>query len=161
MVKENDYVVVHYTGTFEGGEVFDTSADRDPLEFQVGAGSVIPGFEQAVMGMKPEEEKRIILQPGDAYGERDEAMMHAFPLAEVRQQFEPEVGMTIGVATDEGQHMPALITEITDTEVKLDLNHPLAGKTLVFDIKLIEINDAPKYGSGCDSDSCGGGCSCC
>jgi peptidylprolyl isomerase len=161
MVKENDYVVVHYTGTFEGGEVFDTSVDRDPLEFQVGSGSVIPGFEQAVVGMSVNDEKQIVIKPEDGYGERDDAMIYAFPIAEVRQQFEPEVGMTIGVATDSGQHMPAVITEITDTEVKLDLNHPLAGKTLFFNIKLVEINDEPKYGHGCDSEDCGGGCSCC
>ncbi len=160
MVNEGDFVLVHYTGSFDDGEVFDTSLDREPLEFQVGSGSVIPGFEKAVLGMKIDEERKIVLKPEDAYGDYDGSMVHSFPLAEVKSQFEPEVGMTIGVMLDNGAQAPAVITEITEEDVKVDMNHPLAGKTLHFQMKLVEINSEAKQNHGCDGGSCGSGCSC-
>lgn len=165
MSCEGAYALVHYTGSFDNGEVFDSSLDRDPLEFQVGTGAVIRGFDKAVQDMKLDEERSIILPPEEAYGSYDETLVYSFPIEDVKSQFDPQLGMTIGVQLDDGTHASALITGITDTEVKLDMNHPLAGKTLHFTIKLIEINDEPKYSDECGSgecgDSCGGGCSCC
>lgn len=160
MVQEGKYVLVHYTGSFDNGEIFDSSLDREPLEFQVGSGALIRGFDTAVLGMKIDEEKNITLNPEEGYGQYDETLIYSFPIDEVKSQFDPNPGMTIGVMLENGSQMPALITEVTDTEVKVDLNHPLAGKTLHFKIKLIEINDAPKYNHSCSSDSCGPGCSC-
>ncbi len=163
MIENGKYVVVHYTGSLEDGEVFDTSADREPLEFQLGAGTVIPGFDSAVAGMKIDDEIDIVLPPAEAYGDYDDSLLHRFPVADVRSQFEPEIGMTIGVQLDNGARVPATITEITDEIVTIDLNHPLSGKTLHFHIKLLEINDTAKYGDSCGAggcDSCGSGCSC-
>ncbi len=160
MVKDGNYVVVHYTGTFEDGSVFDTSLDRHPLEFKVGEGSVIRGFENAVLGMKIEEEKDVKITPDDAYGVYDDTLIHSFPVETVKEQFEPEKGMTIGVQLENGAQVPAVITDVAEGMVKIDLNHPLAGKTLHFHIKLIEINEARKYGTSCGSGCCDDGCSC-
>lgn len=160
MVQDGNYVAVHYTGTFEDGEVFDTSLDREPLEFQVGAGSVIPGFEQAVRTMKIEEEKNVTLAPEEAYGQYDDSLVHSFPVADIKKQIEPETGMSIWVQLENGAQVPGLVTEVNHESVTLDLNHPLAGKTLHFMLRLVEINDAPKYSHGCDGNSCGHDCSC-
>ncbi len=162
MVKNDDYVVIHYTGTFTDGEVFDTSQDRDPLEFQVGTGMVIPGLEKAMIGMTIDEEKDITISPEEAYGDHDENLVYTFPIEEIRSQFEPEIGMVIGVQLEDGRQVPAEIVEIGAEDVRIDLNHPLAGKTLNFHIKLVEINDEPKYGGGCDccDHDSGSGCSC-
>ena len=158
MIKDGNYVVVHYTGTFEDGTVFDSSSDRQPLEFKVGEGSVIPGFESAIVQMNIEEEKNIVIQPDDAYGRYDDSLIHSFPAESVREQFDPEVGMTIGVQLENGNQIPALITEVGEESVTIDLNHPLAGKTLHFNVKLLEVNDAPKYNTGCESGCCDTGC---
>lgn len=165
MVEEGKFVAVHYTGSFDNGDAFDTSIDSDPLEFQVGSGSLIPGFENAVIGMKIDDEKDIVLMPEEAYGVYDESLIYGFPLADVKSQFEPEIGMTIGMQLENGQQVPAVVSEITDDEVKFDLNHPLAGKTLHFHIKVVDINDEAKYGGGgcgggCNSGCCDPGCSC-
>jgi peptidylprolyl isomerase len=158
MVRENDYVLVHYTGTFEDGEIFDTSIDREPLEFRVGSGDVIPGFDQAVMGMKINEEKDFVVKPDEGYGERDDKMTYRFPSDEIKSHFEPEVGLTIGLELEDGNRVPAIITEVTEKEVVVDLNHPLAGRTLHFHIQLLEINAEAKYKHSCSSDGCSSGC---
>jgi len=174
MVENNKFVMLHYTGSFDDGEVFDSSIGGQPLEFQVGAGMVIPGLDKAVVGMKIDEEKEIKIEPAEAYGEYDESRKNSYPLADIKQNFEPEVGMTIGIQMENGMQMPAQIAEITDTEVLIDMNHPLAGKTLNFKIQVLEINDEAKLTggcscSGCDDDSgcdepgsgCGSSGSCC
>lgn len=165
MVKKDDFVLVHYTGTFDDGEVFDTSMDGDPLEFQVGGGMIIPGFDSAVIGMKINDEKKIRIASADAYGGYDETLVQPFPLEEVKESFEPEVGMTIALHGEDGHHLPAIIMGITATEVMVDMNHPLAGKDLNFILKLVDINDEAKYpsrdcSSGCSDHGCSGG-SCC
>lgn len=167
MVEEGKFIVIHYTGTFDDGEVFDTSIDRTPLEFQVGAGMVIPGLDKAVVGMAIGDKKDIHIEADEAYGDYDENRKQSYPLADVKQSFDPQVGMSIGVQLDNGHQIPATITEVTDTEVIIDMNHPLAGKALNFNIELLEINDGPKYSGGCsscgdsqgcDPGGCGDGC---
>jgi len=163
MVKKGDYVLIHYTGYFENGDVFDTSRDGQPFEFQAGSGSVIPGFDNAVMGMNPSEKKDIIIEPSDGYGSYDDSLICRVPTDEFRQSVEPEVGMQIALQLDNGSHMPAEITDVNDENVTLDMNHPLAGKTLKFNIEIIEINSTPKHPQGCDCSSgcCDhSGCSC-
>jgi peptidylprolyl isomerase len=162
MVKKDDYVLIHYTGKFDDGEVFDSSEERQPFEFRVGSNSVIPGMDNAMIGMEINQEKSIKLPPNEAYGEYDEAMIYNFPIEDIKKQFEPEIGMVIGVQMENGNSVPARIKEITGTDVFIDMNHPLAGKTLNFNIKLLEINSEPKHtSSGCDC--CGSAetdCSC-
>lgn len=161
MVTEGKYVAIHYTGKFDDGQVFDSNLDGAPFEFQAGAGMVIPGLDRAVLGMKLDEEKDIVIAPQEGYGDYDDNLLYAFPLEEVQQQFKPEIGMTIGLQMDNGSQIPAVIKEITDDEVVVDMNHPLAGKTLHFHVKVVNISDEPEYSGGCDS--CGGysdGCSC-
>ena len=161
-VETGKFVSVHYTGTLENGERFDSSEGRPPLEFQVGAGQMIRGFETAVMDMAVNEKKTVTLTPEEAYGERDETRTHEFPRAQVPPEITPEVGQTIGLTSPEGQQIPARIVGVDDEKVTFDLNHPLAGQTLVFDIEVVGINDTPIQpaagcGTGCD---CSSGCNC-
>ncbi len=157
MIADKKYAVLHYVGSFENGKVFDTSIQREPLEFQIGTNAVIPGFEKAVREMNVNDEREIILPPEEAYGHYDESKRRNFPLEEVRKSFEPEVGMTIGIRTDNGGQIPAQIVDITDKQVTIDVNDPIAGKTLKFKLILLEINDEPKYSDhSCSSCSCDG-----
>ncbi|HNR86931.1 MAG TPA: peptidylprolyl isomerase [Spirochaetota bacterium] len=159
MIEEGKYAVIHYTGTFTNGEVFDSSVDGDPFEFLVGSGQVIPGFDAAVRDMKIDEEKDVFISADDGYGQYDESLVYHFPIDQVQGQFTPEVGMTIGLQLEDGRQMPATITEIGADAITVDMNHPLAGKDLNFRIKLLEVNDEAKYGygecgCGCGDDSC-------
>ena len=138
-VKNGDTVKVHYTGKFDTGEVFDSSEGADPLAFTVGAGEVIPGFDQALLGMQIGETKDVVIAPEQAYGNRVEELEQTID----RSQFnltgvEPEVGMAIEMRTPQGD-IPLIITELTDTTVTLDANHPLAGESLHFSLTLVEI----------------------
>jgi peptidylprolyl isomerase len=137
-VEKGNTIKVEYTGSFEDGEVFDASEKHgEPLEFKAGEGMVVPGFDNAVIGMSVGEEKTVTLSPEDAYGEPNANAIQAVP----KESFpkEAEVGMMIGVPLPNGQQVPAKITKITDTEVTIDMNHPMAGKVLVFKIKVVEI----------------------
>lgn len=159
-------VAVHYTGTLASGEIFDSSDGRDPLKFEVGGGMVIPGFDDAVMGLAVDQEREVSIAPEQAYGVRDERKVIKLERAEMDMDFTPEIGMPIGLQTQDGHHHQAIITGITKEEVTLDMNHPLAGQTLNFKIKLVEIRegDDPEreewldMGHGCGG--CGGG-DCC
>lgn len=140
-IKKGDQVSLHYTGTLEDGSVFDTSKKRNkPLQFTAGSGQVIPGFDRAVVGMKKGEEKKFTLQPSDAYGDRKPNMTQTVPRKHLPKNHEPKPGMMLVMGTPEGQQVPAVITDVTDENVTLDLNHPLAGKVLTFDIKIVEIS---------------------
>lgn len=140
-VKIGDNVKVHYVGTFASGEVFDTSEGSDPLAFTVGVGQVIPGFDQALLGMETGQTKNIVIPPGEAYGEREEGLVQQIRREQFKLgDFEPEVGMAIEMRTPDGQGIPMVITEMTDATVTLDANHPLAGETLHFALSLVEIN---------------------
>lgn len=161
-VENGNFVSVHYNGTLENGEQFDSSEGRPPLEFKVGAGQMIKGFEAAVMGMAVNEKKTVTLAPEEAYGDRDENQTHDFPRDQVPPDMDPQVGQTIGLTTPQGQQIPARIIAVDDQKVRFDLNHPLAGKTLTFEIEVVSIGDAPSQqpagcGSGCD---CSSGCNC-
>ncbi len=139
VVKTGDTVKVHYTGKFDTGEVFDSSEGAEPLAFTVGAGEIIPGFDQALVGMQVGETKEIVVEPEHGYGERVAELVQTIS----RDQFniggvEPEVGMSIEMRTPQGD-IPLLITDLTDTTVTLDANHPLAGEQLHFSLRLVEI----------------------
>ena len=161
-VDNGIFVSVAYTGTLENGEVFDTSEGRLPLEFQTGAGQLIKGFEDAVMGMSMNEKKEFTLEPEDAYGMRDENQVHVFPRSELPENLEPTVGDTMTFSTPEGRQIPARLIKMDDKNLTFDLNHPLAGESLTFAIEVVGLSDTPTQeshgcGSGCD---CSSGCSC-
>ncbi len=153
-VKDGHYVKVFYTGRFENGEIFDSTENCHPLEVHVGTGDVIKGFEDALMGMALNERKTFTLDPDDAYGRRDEALVHTFDRSELPADFHPEVEEVIVLETEEGGQTLATVKQVGEQEVIVDLNHPLAGKSLTFDIEVNEINDEPS------PSSCGCGCSC-
>ena len=155
-VENGQFVSVHYKGTLQNGEVFDTSDGRHPLEVQIGEGQIISGFENALMGMSLNEKKVFTLDPEDAYGQKDESLTHSFPRADVPAEINPEVGQTVALCSSEGQQVPALITEMDDEKVVVDLNHPLAGQTLTFDIEVVGISDTATQ----EPAGCGSGCAC-
>ena len=155
-VENGHFVSVHYKGTLQSGEVFDTSEGRHPLEVEMGAGQIIPGFEEALMGMSLNEKKVFTLDPEDAYGQKDESLTHSFPRADVPAEINPEVGQTLALSSPEGRQFPAMITEVDDEKVVVDLNHPLAGETLTFDIKVVGISATATQ----DPAGCGSGCAC-
>lgn len=139
-VKKGDKIKVDYTGTLEDGSVFDSSKNHgQPLEFEVGSGQLIKGFDEGVVGMEVGAEKEIKLAPAEAYGEPREELKKKVPKEQLPPGQEPKVGMAMGVGLPNGQQVPAKIVEVTDKDVTIDLNHPLAGKTLTFKIKVVEI----------------------
>ncbi|MEY4166179.1 MAG: FKBP-type peptidyl-prolyl cis-trans isomerase [Blastocatellia bacterium] len=138
-VRNGDNVKVHYTGKFSNGEVFDSSEGADPLGFTVGIGQVIPGFDQALVGMAIGESKNVVIPAAEAYGERQADLIQTIS----RDQFSlgditPEPGMSIEMQTPEGS-IPLVITELSETTITLDANHPLAGEELHFELTLVEI----------------------
>jgi FKBP-type peptidyl-prolyl cis-trans isomerase 2 len=139
--KKGDKVTLEYTGMLSDGTVFDASSKHDkPLQFEVGGGRVIPGFDKAVTGMKLGEEKKFTIAPAEAYGEVNPKLIKKVSRKEIPQDREPEVGMSLVMGTPEGRQMQALITVVTPEYIMLDLNHPLAGKALTFQIKVIKIS---------------------
>lgn len=137
--KEGDTVKVHYTGTLSDGTVFDSSKDRDPLVFTIGSQQVIPGFEENVKGMGVGDSKTFTLNPGEAYGDRNDQMMVDIDRAQMPEDIDPEIGMMLQVQGQDGSVSHVTITEVTDDKVTLDANHPLAGQDLTFEIELREI----------------------
>ena len=154
-VTDGFFISVDYTGTLENGDVFDTSKGREPLEFKMGEGRMITGFESAVAGMSLNETKVFTLEPEDAYGHRDEERTLTFQRSELPPQLEPKVGQPIGMTSPDGQQFPALIVGVDDAQVTVDLNHPLAGEKLTFDIKVVGISENATQSAGC-----GCGCDC-
>lgn len=136
--KSGDTVRVHYTGRLEDGSVFDSSRGREPLEFVLGAHQVIPGFEEAVDGLSPGEERSVNIPVDRAYGPRREEMMLSVPRDQFPDEIRPEVGQQLQMSQD-GQVAVVTVTGVTEAEVTLDANHPLAGKALTFDVQLVEI----------------------
>jgi len=137
--KKGDKVKVHYHGKLTNGETFDSSAGREPLEFEIGSGSVIKGFDEGVSGMKVGEKKTINIPVDEAYGERSEDMLIEFPKDRFPKDMEIKEGMQLMMSNGTGQNIPVIVTEIKDDDVILDANHPLAGEELIFDIELVEI----------------------
>ena len=157
-VETGLYVSVDYKGTLQNGEVFDTSQGGQPLEVQMGVGQLIEGFERELMGMSINEKKMFTLSPEDAYGQRDESHIRDFARADFPPEMEPQVGMTIALQTPEGRQMPAQITHLDDEKLSVDLNHPLAGEPLTFEIEVVGISStATQSNGGC---GCGSGCDC-
>ena len=140
VVKEGDNVKVEYEGSLDDGTIFDSSKTHGkPLEFKVGSGQLIKGFDSAVIGMKKGEEKKIKLKPADAYGEPNPELAKELPREHIPKDPEPKPGMALVIGLPDGNQIPALITKVTKDKVTIDLNHPLAGKNLTFKIKVIEI----------------------
>ncbi len=137
-IKNGDTVRVHYTGTFTDGEIFDSSRERDPLEFVMGEESLISGFEQALLGHEKGDHFTVIIAPDDAYGDHLEELIMEVPRGELPPDITPEVGMMLQIATDEGD-MDVEIVEIMDDRLILDANHPLAGEELVFEIEVVDV----------------------
>lgn len=138
-VKEGDVVKVHYTGKLVNGEQFDSSAGREPLEFTVGAGQMIKGFDAAMPGMSLGEKKTINIAPEDGYGERSEDAIIPFPKENVPADMVLEPGMQLTLSNQAGQPVPVVVMEVKDDVIVLDANHFLAGQELIFDIELVEI----------------------
>lgn len=138
-VKEGDVVKVHYTGKLVNGEQFDSSVGREPLEFTVGAGQMIKGFDDAMPGMNPGEKKTINIAPEDAYGPRSEEAIIEFPKENVPADMVLEPGMPLTLSNQAGQPVPVIVVEVKDDIIILDANHFLAGQELIFDIELVEI----------------------
>jgi peptidylprolyl isomerase len=138
-VKSGQFVSVHYTGKLEDGTIFDSSLEREPLEFIVGAGSLILGFEQAVTGMKVGETKTATIPPGEAYGPYDQDQVIQVERSKMPADAELKVGQHIHLNHPDGRSVRLSIIDVSDESVTLDANHPLAGKTLLFEIRVLAI----------------------
>jgi peptidylprolyl isomerase len=138
-------VKLHYEGKFENGELFDSSKQGEhehPLEFEVGAGMVVKGFDKAVEGMDVGEKKEFTVKPEEGYGERNDELKQKIPREVLPKEQEPKAGMMLVAQAPTGQKMPVKILEVSDKEITVDMNHPLAGKTLVFNIEILEVRKA-------------------
>ena len=143
-VEKGNVVSVDYEGRLEDGTVFDSSKHGDhshPLEFEVGSGQVIKGFDSAVLGMEKDEEKEVTIKPEEAYGEPNPDLKQKVPRASMKLDREPEVGMMLGIATPDGRQAAVKICDVDAESVTVDLNPPLAGKTLIFKIKVLDIKE--------------------
>ena len=138
-VEDGNTVKVHYTGKFEDGTVFDTSADRDPLEFTIGKGQLIPGFEQAVIGMSPGESKTVNIPADEAYGQHNAEMLTEVDRSQFPADLNPEVGQQLQLNRSDGQTVVVTVASVSESTVTLEANPPLAGKDLIFDIQLVEV----------------------
>ncbi|MGL1930681.1 MAG: peptidylprolyl isomerase [Desulfotalea sp.] len=139
VAKRGNNVKVHYTGTLEDGTVFDSSAEREPLEFAIGSGEVIEGFSDAVLGMAIGEKRDILIPVEKAYGERKNEMVMSFDLSQVPEDLNPQLGDRMEIGGPDGNLLRVIVVDITDKEIILDGNPPLAGKNLNFSLELLDI----------------------
>ncbi|NCO57664.1 MAG: peptidylprolyl isomerase [Nitrospirae bacterium CG18_big_fil_WC_8_21_14_2_50_70_55] len=137
--EQGNIVQVHYSGFLDDGTLFDSSLEREPLEFTVGEGMVIPGFEAAVVGMEAGGTKTVAIPPAEAYGERDEEMVAVIERSRVADDLDPHPGALLQLSSPEGGDAQVTVLEVTDATITLDGNHPLAGKELIFELKLVSI----------------------
>ena len=137
--KAGDTVAIHYTGTLADGSQFDSSEGRDPLRFTLGSGQIIAGLDAAITGMSQGEKKSVTIAAAEAYGDHRPEAVQAVPRAQIPAEIPLEVGGGLQVQTPDGQTIPVSVTSVTDEEVTLDANHPLAGKDLTFAVELVEI----------------------
>lgn len=137
--QNGDKVKVHYTGKLPDGTVFDSSSGREPLEFTIGEQRVIPGFEEAVVGMTPGDAKTATISPEKGYGERRDELVLEFERTRIPADIDTQVGAGVQLQSSTGQPIPAVVVESGEATVKVDANHPLAGQDLTFDIELVEI----------------------
>jgi peptidylprolyl isomerase len=140
--RDGDTVYVHYTGTLDDGSVFDSSRERGPLEFVLGAGNMISGFENAVRGMKVGDSKTVTLAPGEAYGEYREDLVMTFSREKMPEGMEVELGQQLTLQSNTGVFITATVIDISEENITVDANHRLAGKTLTFEIELMKIKSA-------------------
>ena len=138
-VKKGDVIRVHYTGTLNDGSQFDSSVGRSPLEFTVGAGQMIAGFDAGVVGMSVGEKKTIQIDPDNGYGQKDPNAIIEFPAANVPEGMQVEVGMKLNLQNQYGQPVPVEVIEVKEEVIIMDANHFLAGKDLIFEVELVEI----------------------
>lgn len=138
-VKDGDTVKVHYTGSLSDGTVFDSSENREPLEFTLGSGQLIPGFEKAVNGLEAGETVEVTIPTDEAYGEAREDLVLSVAKSDLPEDIEPQIGMQLQVNQPQGDPVPVRITAVEEEEIQLDANHPLAGEDLTFKIDLVEI----------------------
>lgn len=138
--KIGDTVRVHYHGRLNDGTTFDSSEGREPLQFKVGSGQVIKGFDNGVIGMNIGEKKTVNIPAAEAYGQPDEKNFLEYPKSDFPEGMTPEVGLELHVSDEQGNQYPVVISEIKGETVVLDANHPLAGKDLIFDIELVSVN---------------------
>ncbi|WP_204113401.1 FKBP-type peptidyl-prolyl cis-trans isomerase [Shimia biformata] len=139
VAKSGDTVRIHYTGTLSDGSVFDSSEGRDPLEFTLGSGQVIPGFDAGVTGMSVGDKKTVEIPCADAYGEKNPDAQQDVPRAQIPAEIPLELGIQLQMQAPTGQVIPVTVVALTDETVTLDANHPLAGKDLTFALELVEI----------------------
>jgi len=139
--KTNDKVKVHYTGKLTSGEVFDSSEGREPLEFTVGGGQMIKGFDEAVNGMKLDEKKTVTIPSKEAYGDRRDDLIQDVPKDQLPDDMKPEVGQKLVATNDLGHQTYVSVTKVSDNAITVDANHDLAGHDLVFDIQLVGIDN--------------------
>jgi peptidylprolyl isomerase len=137
--KEGDKVKVHYHGKLRSGETFDSSEGRQPLEFTVGGGQVIKGFDEGVKGMSVGDKRTVEIPADDAYGQKDQRNVIEFPREQMPEDMNPEVGQQLMLSDGSGQQFPVTVAEVKESIVVLDANHPLAGQDLIFDIEMVEI----------------------
>lgn len=137
--KSGDSVKVHYTGTLEDGTQFDSSRGVEPLQFTLGSGQVIAGFDEAITGMEPGEKKNVTISADRAYGQRNEDMVITAPRNQIPADITPEVGQQLQLDGPNNQPIVVKVTEVTDEHIQLDANPPLAGRNLTFDLELVEI----------------------
>ncbi|MCH3884958.1 FKBP-type peptidyl-prolyl cis-trans isomerase [Tenacibaculum aquimarinum] len=140
-VKENSTVVVHYTGKLTDGQIFDTSEGKEPAEFVLGQGRLIPGFENGLIDMKLNEKKTITILKADAYGDVVKEMIQEIKKTDLPQDMEPQVGMGLVSKAPDGQEINLMIAEVKEDTIVIDGNHPLAGRDLIFDLEVIEIKE--------------------
>lgn len=141
LVKENDTVKVHYTGKLADGQVFDSSEGKEPIEFTLGQGQLIPGFEKGLINMKLNEKKTINIPKDEAYGDSREDLIQEVQKTELPEEIKPEVGMGLVSKSQDGREMNLVIAEVKEESIVVDGNHPLAGKDLIFDLEVVEIKE--------------------
>jgi FKBP-type peptidyl-prolyl cis-trans isomerase 2 len=137
--NNGDKVKVHYHGRLRSGETFDSSQGREPLEFEVGAGQMIKGFDEGVKGMQVGDKKTVEISADEAYGQRDAGNLIEFPKDQFPPGMNPEAGQQLMLSNDQGQQFPVVVAEVKEDSVVLDANHPLAGQDLIFDIEMVNI----------------------
>lgn len=138
--QEGDTVKVHYTGKLDNGMVFDSSQNREPLEFKIGAGQVIPGFEKGIIGMEVGQSKTVKLAPEEAYGPQREELIAEVKRNDIPENINPSVGQRLSLRQPDGNTVNVTVSDVNEESITLDANHSLAGKTLIFDIELVEIS---------------------
>ena len=139
LAKAGNTVQIHYTGTLQDGSVFDSSEGRDPLEFQLGAGQIIPGLDQAIDGMAAGEQKTVTIPAAEAYGDYQAEAKQTIPRDQIPADIPLDVGTMLQMQTPDGRAVPVQVADVTEEAVTLDANHPLAGKDLTFEVEIVSV----------------------